>query len=514
MKIIRITEAQLLKIQEAEKDKIRNIKITESQLNRIQEKIKIGELEKNIDKNFKNEKALNESIEFVDFGREVMQAINDLFNNPSQDGLSPFWVKLGVTKGELAQLLIGGGLIYTTTLLTGEVVYKIARKGFINALKRLYNVIVGRRYDMYNKGKVINKDLDESDGDYPLGAQYDSRAPWNQEDPEELEDIPYELVAFGGGVAIFEMDGKFYYSDYQSSIYREAYEVDELFKEIYHNIGNKPGWKEEEIFIQLNNNEEDIEFIESEIEHLMKKNYDEKQISNFREVLERLKMANETTTTGSVGGSYETPFFMSKNPKKGRFFNTPMIKGGSMVKKKLSEEEKFKLERFAVEIDMYIYSKDIIGAQSIANQITKSINKKYDADARVTNLKPKNFGSISENPEVKNVAENYFKLFTEKRAETHDGDLLKILNLVESDLSKMNSFLTEDVTNGIKVTLIKLLQESENPELMEIASSIDEDYGKVTFDDCTKLNNNKEAQNGGCSTGAIDNVVKIEKLEN
>lgn len=35
----------------------------------------------------------------------------------------------------------------------------------------------------------------------------------------------------------------------------------------------------------------------------------------------------------------------------------------------------------------------------------------------------------------------------------------------------------------------------------------------VEFDDCTKLNNNKEAQNGGCSTGAIDNVVKLKKTK-
>lgn len=33
----------------------------------------------------------------------------------------------------------------------------------------------------------------------------------------------------------------------------------------------------------------------------------------------------------------------------------------------------------------------------------------------------------------------------------------------------------------------------------------------VELDDCTKLNNNKEAQNGGCSTGSIDNVVKLRK---
>lgn len=35
----------------------------------------------------------------------------------------------------------------------------------------------------------------------------------------------------------------------------------------------------------------------------------------------------------------------------------------------------------------------------------------------------------------------------------------------------------------------------------------------VKFDDCTKLNNNKKAQNGGCSAGAADNVVKLVKTK-
>lgn len=33
----------------------------------------------------------------------------------------------------------------------------------------------------------------------------------------------------------------------------------------------------------------------------------------------------------------------------------------------------------------------------------------------------------------------------------------------------------------------------------------------VELDDCTKLNNNKVAQNGGCSTGGVDGVVKLKK---
>lgn len=515
MKKIRITNSQLKKIQESEKDKIHTIKITESQLSRIKERIKAGELEKNIDNNFKKEKALNESIEFVDFGREVMQAINDIFNNPSQDGLSPFWVKLGVTKGELAQLIIGGGLVYTTTLLSGEVVYKIARKGLINALKRLYNVIIGRRYDMYNKGKVINKDLEENDGGYPAGAEFDSNAPWNKKEESRTNyNLPYDLVTFADGWAIFEKDNKFYVADYNYKLYNTYEEILEMFGEMYSKIKTNGKWEEEDIFQgPLINDEESIEFLETEILYLKKKGYDEKVISEFENVLERLKMANETTTTGSVGGSYETPFFLSKNPKKGRFFDEPMLKGGSMVKTKISEDEKYRLERFAVEMDMYIYAKDIIEAQKVTNQITKSINKKYDADARVTNLKAKSFGSVSEKSEIKDIAENYYKIFTEQRDTFFGGDLTKILDLVERDLSNLSNILDESITNDIKENLISLLHESKNPELINIASSIDEDYGKVTFDDCVKLNNNKEAQNGGCSTGAVDGVVNVEKKD-
>jgi hypothetical protein len=37
--------------------------------------------------------------------------------------------------------------------------------------------------------------------------------------------------------------------------------------------------------------------------------------------------------------------------------------------------------------------------------------------------------------------------------------------------------------------------------------------GFVETNDCTKLNNNKVAQNGGCSQGAVDNVVSVKKVK-
>jgi hypothetical protein len=37
--------------------------------------------------------------------------------------------------------------------------------------------------------------------------------------------------------------------------------------------------------------------------------------------------------------------------------------------------------------------------------------------------------------------------------------------------------------------------------------------GFVETNDCTKLNNNKVAQNGGCSQGAVDNVVSVKRVK-
>ena len=145
----------------------------------------------------------------------------------------------------------------------------------------------------------------------------------------------------------------------------------------------------------------------------------------------------ETTTTGSVGGSYVTPKIWAKSPSDMKFGKTPMIKGGKILKEPLSEVDKVKMERFVAEMDMYIFAEDKEHAIVEANNIAKLVNKKFDASARVTKMIPRGFGQIGEN--------------------------------------------------------------------------IAERTGQVEFDDCTKLNNNTEAQDGGCSVGAVDDVVKVDE---
>jgi len=82
------------------------------------------------------------------------------------------------------------------------------------------------------------------------------------------------------------------------------------------------------------------------------------------------------------------------------------------------------------------------------------------------------------------------------------GTVLTKESLVKK-LTKRKIKLTEHQLNHIKETFKKILGEKNG-----LAYS---GGGFVKIDDCTKLNNNKEAQNGGCSQGAVDGVVTLTK---
>lgn len=57
-------------------------------------------------------------------------------------------------------------------------------------------------------------------------------------------------------------------------------------------------------------------------------------------------------------------------------------------------------------------------------------------------------------------------------------------------------------------SIIQKLQELMETKGVNVTDTAYPAGGFVELDDCTKLNNNKEAQNGGCSVGAVDKVVK------
>ena len=101
-----------------------------------------------------------------------------------------------------------------------------------------------------------------------------------------------------------------------------------------------------------------------------------------------------------------------------------------------------------------------------------------------------------------------------KRSIPKSSERKKIIRLLYKAAGKLG--ITLDLTEAYKKVL-KITESQFNLiKLSETKNSTSTAYPNgemVDFDDCTKLNNNKVAQNGGCSQGAIDNVVKLKKTK-
>jgi hypothetical protein len=152
-KRIKLTETQVEMLRKHDAIKPNKvIKISEEQYNRLFKPINEG-ISEDVD-------TLISTAEFLTHFKELVKHI---MTNPSQKGLDPFWVKLGVTWGDIITLFSSMGLI-TATGLGADAVIKLApKKEFFlklrnGGLKRLYNILVEKRYDMKNGGKVITKD--------------------------------------------------------------------------------------------------------------------------------------------------------------------------------------------------------------------------------------------------------------------------------------------------------------------------------------------------------------------
>lgn len=446
------------------------------------------------EENEKTHTSFNESIsesiidvisteEFKDL---LTNAIRDLHNNPSQKGLDPMWVKLGLNWGDFIKLLESFGIV-TVSMIGGSKVIKLikdndlkpklselgsemlkaikgeAKKGLKYVGRHIWNMLAKtKRYDMKNNGAVIQDEglTEWGDGGYPAGAEYDPNAPWNQNDDDyEYEEEPEyikaekiifeplyfvgsvqdDIMIFGHDSKLFIFGGAYYDNIEQLENYCDIsnHEIDgecisNFVNDTYAKGGFKVGVGDGDINNYLRTNV--LTVINDKVKEDILKYYgDDETLVNI------LNGVSENTTTASVGGAYVTPKIWANSKKDMKFAKDPMIKGGKILKEPLSEIDKVKLERFVVEMDMYIHATDKEHAIIEANKIAALINKKYDAHARPTNIMSKNFGSG------------------------------------------------------------------------KLAESIEERTGQVTFDDCVKLDNNKEAQNGGCSVGAVDNVVKVDE---
>lgn len=404
---------------------------------------------------------INSILDSTQFIGDFLHAMKEFLNNPSQEGLSPFWIKIGVTWGDLISLMSSFGIVLVTAagVDKGITIVKdrnAIKKGVKFLGRHLWNILSKKkRYDMKNGGSVMQDEgLTERDGDYPAGAENDPNAPWNQNDYDDYDEDPeveyktankiiFEPIFFEGlaqdDITLFKHNEKLFvygggnrdgeeleeYCNTNQDITVDCISnfVNDSYAHGKFKVGTySDGYLHNNVLTVVDNNVKN---------DLLKYYGDSEKLSQILGGIE------ETTTTGSVGGSYVTPKIWAKSPSDMKFGKTPMIKGGKILKEPLSEVDKVKMERFVAEMDMYIFAEDKEHAIVEANNIAKLVNKKFDASARVTKMIPRGFGQIGEN--------------------------------------------------------------------------IAERTGQVEFDDCTKLNNNTEAQDGGCSVGAVDDVVKVDE---
>ena len=188
----------------------------------------------------------------------------------------------------------------------------------------------------------------------------------------------------------------------------------------------------------------------------------------------------ETTSTGTVGagvgangqGTQTTPQYAydapagdgkdfwtagNKQNKKMGKNGTPIVRGGSMNENiKVGQVYKNGLARRKV---LDIKKHPLTQSKKII-----VVKQWGDGDAREINIDPKEWGN--------------WELLMEKR----------IIRVTQEQFNK--------------------IVESEN-----MTKTAYPNGEMVSFDDCTKFNNNTKAQDGGCSTGAVDGVVKTNKTK-
>ena len=286
-----------------------------------------------------------------------------------------------------------------------EICEHLSNKGLI--VKKGRNYIVPKSLGSSEEAKAaieecmrefVGEPKEEIDEDYPLGAEHDPNAPWNQEDPEEIENhTDYDIFVYNDGMAILNEGKEFFLLDfYDNDVDYEGREMTE------HDINKFLNENERElpkILIPL-----DINLVDELGEmynlnaHFMKKL---EQIKNILGGMD--KGLEEMSSTGGVGGSFT-----------GLFSGKPMEEDG-IIKREINEMNMTTVGKIAY---------DNPGLVGISRD-----------------------GKFPKNPKKTKAEEN---------TQWSGGSF-------------------------------------------------------VEFDDCTKLNNNKTAQNGGCSTGAVNGVVKLKK---
>lgn len=563
-----------------------------------------------------NEEALNENFSISEFYQQVIEFIKQLYTDPTQEGLSTFWVKMGLTNGEVLTALTGTGLIMGT-MVGGHMVYAMAKNGKpAEMIKKIAKTIYKLIKNKEQEKRVPIKYQGANQPKNPMDPRYSKveedtfpaktvknrefRCLWNDNEMAIVVDsnnVKYIFSFHDKDKADFrdyadaqgdyegrDEDGDpiIYYDD-------DSWELDTQVIEDYinDNEGNLSRGKGLEFYESGG----DLSIINDELaQYVLDLNKGDKK------VLELLTNNESATTTvrkplkeGGIFRNYtllndfdftqykeafkkQNPEQTVKKAKDGSFYVG--FRGNDVVWKYIVEDGKIYSDMDDSEILSLIHPlQDVketttsassgafvapLGAPIKRNLATEAEAPKITMFSDESGIESKHMDEVSEGDNVIKIIltlnelglAKFNKIPTFKNLLHSNqiknlkvGDNLltvnhyifsKLARVVEydsenMDLKRANESIGETTTSASSGAYVTPKVWAKSKKDMRFGSKTIYPKGKivqsesnnqsltaypdgkfVTFDDCTKLNNNKEAQNGGCSVGTIDKVVKTK----
>jgi len=380
--------------------------------------------------------------------------------------------------------------------------------------------------------------VNEYGDNLPMGADYNPDAPWNQKDNEYRDKTvnknqQFNLLANTGESAIFEKDGELYYF-YYDNINRDDFMDYADVPKVYtgqdedglpdYDYGD---WEMDDSTVSnyLNDKVDNLnvgfgyESYENGADFVkMDEPLKSEVMSIFRnnpDVAKALgQSVDEVTAMGGAGGVFGGD---GVNPNSGG--STYPVAPLGYKTKEISEALTTLKKKVIKENDeTYNYIADELGLTS--DEFDEALNNSM---AELDIIERIYFSDSYTNSEKMSIIADILKLPHNPQNQTsieESGGGIGSVGPYDTPGFASSEFFGNAGKNGKAlvnkgVTHKKTMIPGGSFVKENAFDSTQFDGGEmVTFDDCTKLNNNKTAQNGGCSTGAVDNVVKTKKTTN
>lgn len=504
-KKVKLTLEQVKKLQEY-KDK--KIKISESQFNRLKEHFNISNSEEVITEGI--------AMELIEFAQHLLTTLKDILTDPSSSGLDPIWGKLGINRGQLLSLLMDFGIISYSG-------YKfiVITKNLSNKVKRLYHKIMDDTpiepnatpkvpKDSFKESEIFlgdDMEIDE-DSNYPEGANFDSRAPWrdnsDKTSPKSIEGN-YSVIYINNEYSILtDNAGNFYYFYYYLIDKKDFAQYSEVPR---HYLGKdengEPSFDYEDFEITseaiesyINDNINNISkgegidayeagdelvLIDQELAYQLIE--DSKHDQNLINILKSLLKSPK----GYVGEIRITKGMILKEDLN---FTKLMDKKGRIRKllKKDAEYKPAETEKKCANCRFFNSKKktcDVIRGLVDENMVCNYYDAKPSTNETTVAGASADGGSSGPYVTPMAWAKDKKNWRFGQKAMYPSGQIVQ----------------TESKTIKLTKEQFKLLKENFDKTQWPKGEFVE-------FDDCVYYNNNKEAQNGGCSQGAVDNVLK------